>query len=138
VFGGDICPSNATSNIFVFDEDNNNLFMRVHLPPAPLLQTIKKYKPSLCNDQKYAFVQGVFNEKMDVVASTRMFPIPMEWTLMFVDGPNFGTAFQRLVDLFDSIEKIEWDHLMPLLEMVALACCGTDTLPNAIITLSTR
>jgi hypothetical protein len=51
-FGGDIHPSNATPNVFVFDKDNNNLFMQVHLPPTSLLQTIKKYKPSLYNDQK--------------------------------------------------------------------------------------
>jgi hypothetical protein len=54
VFGGDIWPGKATPNVFVFDKDKNNLFMWMHLPPAPLLQTIKKYKPALCNDQKYA------------------------------------------------------------------------------------
>jgi hypothetical protein len=59
-FGGEIWPGNATPKVFVFvfDEDKNNLFMRVHLPSAPLLQTIEKYKPALCNDQKYAFVRG--------------------------------------------------------------------------------
>ncbi len=57
---------------------------------------------------------------------------------MFVDCPNFGTAFRQLVDLFDSIEKFEWDHLMPLLEMVALAGCGMDTLSMAINKLSTQ
>jgi hypothetical protein len=51
----------------------------------------------------------------------------MEWAPMLVDGNKFGTALQRLVDLFNLIKKIEWDHLMPLLEIVALACCGTDT-----------
>jgi hypothetical protein len=42
---------------------------------------------------------------MDAIASTWMILIPMEWAPMFVDGPNFSTAFQHLVDLFDSIEK---------------------------------
>jgi hypothetical protein len=71
-FGGDIWPGNATPNIFVFDKDKKNLFMRVHLPPAPLLQTIEKYKPALCNEQIYAFVRGASDEKTDAVASIRM------------------------------------------------------------------
>jgi hypothetical protein len=104
-FGGNIRPGNATPNIFVFDKDKNNLFMWVHLPPAPLLQTIKNYKPSLCNDQKYACAWGASNKKTDAFVSTWMIPIHMEWAPMFVDGPNFGTAFQCLVDLFNSIEK---------------------------------
>jgi hypothetical protein len=64
---------------------------------------------------------------MDAIVSTHMILIPMECAAMFVNGPYFGTAFRRLVDLFNSNDKIERDHLMPLLGMVALACCGTDT-----------
>jgi hypothetical protein len=90
----------------VFDKEEVNLFVRVHLPPAPLLQTIKKYKSSCGNDQNYAFDWGASNNKMDTVTSTWMIPIPMEWAPMFVDGPNFGTVFRWLVDLFDSIEKL--------------------------------
>ncbi len=115
-----------------------NLFVQVHLPPVPLLQTIKKYKSSIGNDQNYAFVRGGSNDKMDAVASTWMIPISMDWAPMFVDCSNFGTAFRQLVDLFDWIEKNNQDRLMPLLGMVALACCGTDTLSMAISTLSTR
>jgi hypothetical protein len=105
-FGGDIRPSNSTPNIFDFNKDERNLIMWVYLPLAPPLQTIKKYKPSLCNDQKYAFVWGATDNKTDTVASTRMIPIPMKWVLMFIDGSNFGTAFWRLVDLFDSLKKM--------------------------------
>jgi hypothetical protein len=136
-FGGDIHPSNATPNVFVFDKEEGNMFVRVHLPPAPLLQTIDKYKPSLCNDQKYALFRLASDDKTDTVASTWMIPILIEWALMFADCPNFGTAFHCLVDLFDLIEKIKQDHVTPLLEMVALACCRTDTLSMAISTLST-
>ncbi len=67
-----------------------------------LLQTINNYKPSLCNDQKYAFVQGASNNKMYAITLTWMIPVPMEWAPMFVDCPNFSTAFHWLVDLFDS------------------------------------
>ncbi len=56
---------------------------------------------------------------------------------MFVDCQSFGTAYRWLVDLFNLIEIIERDHLMPLLEMVSLVCCGMDTLLTAISTLST-
>ncbi len=69
-FGGDVHPGDATPNVFV-------LFVRVHFPPMPLLQTIKKYSSSLCNDLKYAFVQKDSDNKRDAVASTRMIPIPM-------------------------------------------------------------
>ncbi len=136
-FGRDVCPSDATPNVFVFDEEEENLFVRVHLPPAPLLQTIKKYNPSLGNDQNYAFVRESFDDKMDTIASTWMVLIFMEWVPMFVNCPNFGTVIHWLVDLFDLIEKLERDHLMPLLKMVALVCCGRYTLPTAISTLST-
>ncbi len=111
--------------------------MQVHHSPTPLLQTIKKYNTSLGNDQNYAFVQGSSDDKTDAIAATWMVLIPMEWAPMFVDCPNFGTVIRWLVDLFDSIEKIERDHLMPLLKMVTLACCGMYTLPMAISTLST-
>ncbi len=114
-----------------------NLFVQVHLPPAHLLHTIKKYKSSLGNDQNYAFVWGASDNKTDTVASTQMILIPMKWAPMFVDCPNIGTAFHWLVDLFDSIEKNDQDHLMSLLEMAALVCCGMDTLSTAVSILST-
>jgi hypothetical protein len=71
-------------------------------------------------------------------AVTRMIPIPIEWASMFVDGPNFITAFRRVFYLFDALEEEERSALYPILEMMGVVCCTANDFVGAASTLSTQ
>jgi hypothetical protein len=71
-------------------------------------------------------------------AVTKMIPIPMEWASMFVNGPNFGTAFRRVFDLFNSLKEENPTALYPILEMIGVACCAANDSAMPPSTLSTQ
>jgi hypothetical protein len=71
-------------------------------------------------------------------AVTRLIPIPLEWAPMFIDGPNFGTAFRRVFDLFDSLDEDDRSDLYPILDMIGMACCAADDSDMPPSTLSTQ
>ena len=71
-------------------------------------------------------------------AVTKLIPIPLEWAPMLIDGPNFGTAFRRVFDLFDSLDEDDRSDLYPILEMIGMACCAADNSDMAPSTLSTQ
>ncbi len=57
---------------------------------------------------------------------------------MFLDGPNFGTAFRRIFDLYDSLDEDDRSDLYPIMEMIGMACCAADTSDMAPSSLSTQ
>jgi hypothetical protein len=57
---------------------------------------------------------------------------------MFVDGPNFGTAFRRVFDLFDSLKEENRTALYPILEMIRVVCCAANDSAMPPSTLSTQ
>ena len=67
-----------------------------------------------------------------------MIPIPMEWVPMFVDGPNFGTAFCWVFDLFDSLNEDDQTGLYPILEVIGMVCCTANDSDMPPSTLSTQ
>ena len=71
-------------------------------------------------------------------AVTRLIPIPLEWAPMFLDGPTFGMAFRRMFDLLDSLDEEDRNELLPILEMMGMACCAADESDMAPSTLSSQ
>ncbi len=67
-----------------------------------------------------------------------MIPIPMEWASLFIDNPSFGSAIWRMFNLFDLLTKGEQIKCMPILEMMATACCGADNSGKTMSTLSSE
>ena len=57
---------------------------------------------------------------------------------MFINGPNFGTAFRRVFDLFDSLDEDDRSDLYPILDMIGMACCTANDSNMPPSTLSTQ
>ncbi len=142
VFKGDIRPQGPTPNIVVFNKAKDTLFQRFNLPRARLVETNARYSSRTNgNDQSHTFVVDPLVTARVTGAVTRMIPIPMEWAPMFVDGPNFGTAFRRVFNLFDSLDEDDQTSLYPIVEMIGMACCAandSDTPPSTLSTQWTR
>jgi hypothetical protein len=56
----------------------------------------------------------------------RLIPIPVEWVPMFLDYPDSGTAFRRLVDLVNLVDGAEQDKYTYLARSIAYACLSTN------------
>ena len=57
---------------------------------------------------------------------------------MLINGPNFGTAFRRVFDLFHSLDEDDRSDLYPILDMIGMACCTADDSDMPHNTLSTQ
>jgi hypothetical protein len=113
-FEGDIQPQGPTPNVVVFNEAEDTLFQRFNLPLACLVETNTRYSSQANrNDHSHMFLVDPVTARV-TGAVTWLIPIPMEWAPMFVDGPNFGTAFCRVFDLFDSLDEDDQTRLYPI------------------------
>jgi hypothetical protein len=126
-FEGDIRPQGFTPNVVVFNEAEDTLFQGFNLPSARLVETHKWYRSQANgNDQNNTFLVDLSVMVNATGAVTRLIPIPLEWAPVFIDGPNFGTAFCRVFDLFDSLNEDDRSDLYPILDMIGMACCAAD------------
>jgi len=138
-FAGDIRAQGPTPNVIVFDEEEDTLFQRFDLPAARLVETLDWYRSTANgNDQNNTFVVDPSIPIKVGGAVTRLIPIPLGWASMFLDGPNFGTTVRRMFDLFDSLEEEERPDLLPIFEMVCMACCAANNSDMPASTLSTQ
>jgi len=115
------------------------LFQWFNLPSANLDGSQQWYSSQANgNDRKNTFLVDPAITVKANGAVTRLIPIPLEWAPMFLDGPNFGTAFRRIFDLYDSLDEDDRSDLYPIVEMKGMACCTADTSNMAPSTLSTQ
>jgi hypothetical protein len=123
----------------VFNEAKDTLFQWFNLPSARLVETHKWYRSQANgNDQNNTFLVDLSVTVKATGAVTRLIPIPLEWAPMFIDGPNFGTAFRWVFDLFNSLDEDDWSDLYPILNMIGMACCAADDSDMPPSTLSTQ
>ena len=71
-------------------------------------------------------------------ACGRLIPIPVEWAPMFLDYPDSGTAFCRLVDLINSVDGAERDKFTYLARSMAYACLSTSKEEQPVSTMSSK
>ena len=123
----------------MFTEAEDTLFKRFHLPTARLAETHARYRSRADgNDQFSTFVVDLLITTQVTGAVTRLIPIPLEWAPMFLDGPAFGMVFRRMFDLLDSLDEEDQNELLPILEMMGMACCTADESDMAPSTLSSQ
>jgi hypothetical protein len=123
----------------VFNKAEDTLFQRFNLPSACLVETHKWYHSRANgNNQNNTFLVDPSVTVKATGAVTRLIPIPLEWAPMFIDGPNFGPAFRRVFDLFDSLDGDDRSDLDPILDMIGMACCAADDSDMPPSTLSTQ
>jgi hypothetical protein len=131
----EICPGDPV----VFTEAEDTLFKHFHLPTVRLAETHARYRSRADgNDQLPTFMVDPSITTQVTGAVTRLIPIPLEWAPMFLDGPTFGMAFRRMFDLLDSLEEEDQNKLLPILEMMGMACCAADESDMAPSTLSSQ
>ncbi len=124
-FGGEVRPDDDTPDVFVLEEDEEDLFERVYLPQVLVTDTLKAYKQDSKGDYTHTFVLDPATRHNKAKPTTRMMPIPLEWAPMFVDNPNFGTSVRRMRDLFISVTDDERYRLVDIFGMMTWACCAT-------------
>jgi hypothetical protein len=91
-FGGEVRPDDDTPDVFVLEEDEEDLFERVYLPQVLVTDTLKAYKQDSKGDYTHTFVLDPATWHKKAKPTTRMMPILLEWATMFVDNPDFGTT----------------------------------------------
>jgi hypothetical protein len=91
-FGGEVWPDDDTPDVFVLEEDEEDLFDRVYLPQVLVTDTVKAYEQDSDGDYTHTFVLDPATRDKRAKPTTRMVPIPLEWAPIFVDNPNFGTT----------------------------------------------
>jgi hypothetical protein len=106
-FRGEVRPDDDTPDVFVLEEDEEDLFEWVYLPQVSVMDTVKAYEQDSEGDYTHTFVLDPATRDKKAKPTTRMMPIPLEWAPMFVDNPNFGTTVRRMRDLFMSITDDE-------------------------------
>ncbi len=90
-YGGGGRPDDDTPDVFVFEEDEEDLFERVYLPQVLVTDTVKAYEQDSEGDYTHTFFLDPATRDKKAKPTTRMMPIPLEWAPMFVDSPDFGT-----------------------------------------------
>jgi hypothetical protein len=71
-------------------------------------------------------------------ACRRLIPIPVEWAPMFLDYPDSGTVFRRLVDLVNSVDGAEQDKYTYLAWSIAYTCLSVTKEEHPVSTMAAR
>jgi hypothetical protein len=138
-FGDNIRKDATTPNVWVFKGEEHELFFRLHLPDVNLKETQLFYSDETKgNNSSSLLAMDPATKELGRGPVTRIIPIPMEWASLFVDNPSYGSVIRQMFDLFDSLTKDEQVNRMPILEMMATACCGADNSGEAKSTLSSK
>ncbi len=124
-FGGEVRPDNDTPDVFVLEEDEEDLFDWVYLPQVSVTDTVKAYEQDSDGDYTHTFVLDPATWDKRAKPTTRMMPIPLEWAPMFVNNPDFGTTVRRMRDLFMSVTDNKRYRLVDIFGMITRACCAT-------------
>jgi len=64
---------------------------------------------------------------------SRLTPIPTMWALFFLDEPNMGTTFRRVLDLIRGVNRAQRHLFELLLRGVAYACLQDENLDEAAL-----
>jgi hypothetical protein len=125
-------------NLWRFEEPEEQLLRLLTLPPV-LLSNMACYYADRVNDEYYCTtVAPDAGGAGWAPLCGCLIPIPVEWAPMFLDYPDSGTAFCRLVDLVNSVNKAERGKLTYLARSVAYACLSTSKEGHLVSTMSAR
>jgi hypothetical protein len=94
-------------NLWRFEEPDKELFRLLTLLPVLLSNTAHYYVDEVNNEYYCTTVVPDAGGAGWAPACGRLIPIPVEWVPMFLDYPDLGTAFRRLVDLVNLVDGAE-------------------------------
>jgi hypothetical protein len=136
-FKGEVQMGTNVPNLWRFEEPEEQLLRLLTLPPV-LLSDTACYYADRANDEYYSTTVAPDAGGASWAPSCgRLIPIPVEWAPMFLDYPDSGTAFRRLVDLVNLVDKAERGKFTYLAWRVAYACLSASKEEHRVSTMST-
>jgi hypothetical protein len=137
-FEGEVRTGTGVPNLWRFDEPEEQLFRPLTLPPVLLSDTAIFYAEEAIGEYYRATVVPDAGGTGWAPACGRLIPIPVEWAPMFLDYPDSGTAFCRLVDLINSVHGAEQDKFTYLAQSMAYACLSASEEEQPLSTMSSK
>jgi hypothetical protein len=121
-FEGNICSGRRVPNLWRFDEPDKQLFRLVELPPVAFRNVARFYASDNNNDYYRDTIVPDKGRAGWKLMCGCLILIPGELAALFLDYPDLGTTFWRIVDLINLVDKAEWVKFQHLAQSVAYAC----------------
>ena len=137
-FEGEVRSGTGVPNLWRFDEPKEQLFRLLTLPPVLLSETANFYANPANGGYYCATVVPDAGGPDWAPTCGRLIPIPIEWAPMFLDYPDLGTAFCRLVDLINSVGEAKKNNFTYLARSMAYACLSASEDEFPISTMSSK
>ncbi len=137
-FEGNVRSGRGVPNLWRFDEPDKQLFWLVTLLPVALREVAKFYA-SDDNDDYYR--NTIVPDKGGAGWAPlcgRLIPIPVEWASLFLDYPDMGTTFRRIVDLIRLVDKTERVKFQYLAQSVVYACSSASEEVRLVSTMASQ
>jgi hypothetical protein len=137
-FKGEVRTGTNVPNLWRFEELEEQIFWLLTLPPVSLSNTARYYEDG-ANDKYYRTTVAPDARGAGWAPSCGHFiPIPVEWAPMFLDYPDSGTAFRRLVDLVNLVDEAEQGRFTYLAWSMAYACLFASKEEHPVSTMSAQ
>jgi hypothetical protein len=137
-FKGNICSGRGVPNLWRFDEPDEQLFRLVKLPPVAL-RDVARFYASDDNDDYYR--DTIVPDKGGAgwkPMCGHLIPIPGEWAALFLDYPDLGTTFRRIVDLINLVDEAKRVKFQHLVQSVAYACLSASKSARPMSTMASK
>ncbi len=137
-FKGEVRMGTNVPNLWRFEEPEEQFLRLLTLPPV-LLSNTACYYADRANDEYYRTTVAPDAGGAGWAPSCgRLIPISIEWVPMFLDYPDPGTAFRRLVDLVNLVNEAEQGKFTYLAWSMAYACLSASKEDHPVSTMSAR
>jgi hypothetical protein len=137
-FKGEVWMGTNVPNLWRFEEPEEQLFRLLTLPPVLLSNTARYYADGANNEYYRTTVAPDARGAGWAPSCGHLIPIPVEWAPIFFDYPDSGTAFRRLVDLVNSVDKAKQGKFTYLAWSMAYACLSASKEEHPVSTLSAQ
>jgi hypothetical protein len=137
-FKGEVRMGTNVPNLWRFEEPEEQLLRLLTLPPVLLSDTARYYADRANNKYYCTTVAPDARGAGWAPSCGRLIPIPVKWVPMFLDYPDSGTAFRRLVDLVNLVDKAKQGKFTYLAWSMAYACLSASKEEHPVSTMSAR
>jgi hypothetical protein len=137
-FEGNVHSRQGVPNLWRFDEPHDALFWLVKLPPVALCNMAMFYAS---DDNNNYYKDTTMPDKGRAGWAPMcgcLIPIPGEWAALFLDYPDLGTTFRRIVDLINLVDKTKQVKFKYLAQSVAYACFLASKVAKLVSTMASK
>ncbi len=137
-FKGNVRSGRGVSNLWRFNKQHKALFQLVKLPPVALRDVAMFYASD--NNNNY-YKNTIVPDKGGAGWAPmcgRLILIPGEWAALFLDYPDLGTTFWRIMDLINLVDKTKWVKFNYLAQSVVYACFLASKVAKLVSTMASK